>query len=92
VTVGHPRERQSAAYDPLDTRAGGTSVRPPAPFNSATPLAEPDPGTARIFERYREDLKQHPLRTVLFWAGEFLGAVSLFVGLFGGLLLAEIFR
>lgn len=87
-----PKERHSAACDPLEPRAGGTSVRPPALFYSATPLAEPSPGTARIFGWCRDNLQRVSIRTALFWAGEVLAVLCLFAGLFGTLIIGEMFR
>jgi hypothetical protein len=92
MTPPTPMERHSAAYDPLGTCAGGTTARPSTPFYSATPLAEPGPGAVHIFGWCRDHLRRVSLRPALFWAGEVLAVLSLFVALFGGLIIGEVFR
>lgn len=67
-------------------------AQPSGAFTPKLPLTVAAPGQSQFGDDDRGQPKRLTLSNVLFWAGEIIGALSLFVMLFGLLFLAEIFR
>jgi len=58
-----------------------------------TPHAEPGPGADQHSSvGYRDHMNRLPWRAIGQWLGDIIGALALFVILFGGLFLAEVFK
>lgn len=64
----------------------------PEPFTPMPPLTASAPGQSQFWDMGRGRTKRPRLSTFLFWAGEVIAALSLFIILFGCLFLAEILR
>jgi hypothetical protein len=64
----------------------------PEPFTPMPPLKASAPGQSQFCDLDRGRTKHPRLSALLFWAGEVIAALSLFIILFGCLFLVEIFR
>lgn len=64
----------------------------PESFTPMPPLTASAPGPSRFRDVVRGHSKRPRLAALLFWAGEVIAALSLFIILFGCLFLAEILR
>jgi len=64
----------------------------PEPFTPMPPLTASAPGQSQFWDLDRGRTKHLGLSALLFWVGEVMAALSLFIILFGCLILAEILK
>ena len=94
--TSHPKH-STAPSRALGTCSGegprqGMDRPTPEPFTPMPTTHDGSPRSVSILGHRPGALKTPRLSAFLFWAGEIIGGLSLFVALFGLLILAEIYR